>query len=521
MTSWGRAGVGAVIGALVVLLFHPATARYYSTALWRTGDCHTLRASPLVRANIRTAPELRSSADAAYWMLLASGLSSRRLEIGESNREELLTVSTRSAAQDPDNAFWWQMKSYFEWDSGRPQRSIESWLQAAACIRWDDYQNDRLLALRSQIDQEYRGRLAWVNWVLYGERSSAIAQTMLLHARRLWIASQRSDCPVSPVELRAAIVRNGALLRTGSKSLPSALYGIEMSELATRDKTLRDAVSAKRLLLSRFALVNELIKKGDRPRAQQVNRDFADSDAWAAVINNPDADQTFRHLGMLTALSGMAASVALGIAVFGAICWFVGVQIRSRPWVRTVLSPRWCPVLGGIAGLATYLATGLLFPALWTTLSLGFFAIVPKQVRTAQNRDPGHLFRILVLAFSMATSTLVALFLAGASAPGQRILGEIGLPREFLGGSTLLLGLISILLGLTLNLGPLYGFVQRVDPITTAGAALASAGRTMLFVFSILAAILGPLCLNVDRTFGEPLRQIAENEPLYYYRLGA
>ncbi|HRF58974.1 MAG TPA: hypothetical protein PLH94_03550 [Fimbriimonadaceae bacterium] len=513
MSPWKRALLGAAIGALLVLIAHPASRPFYLALLTQGGPSRFFAETPL---RLQPSPALekpRTLADAAYWMLVAAEADQRRTRLLDKDWKNLLNLARRCAVEDPENAFWKQMEAVFAWRLGDRKGSLEAWRRASRANRWDDLQNRRLERIVEGLSTETGTRLGWHYAASYAQRSQAPARMILRQARLVRDATRRDEA--EGLELRYATLLNGDLLRSGAKSSQTGLVGVDIVEIACYPTNLKVETSQKRLLLARQALVNRLLALGKRDEANRTVKAFGNNDAWIALVEPENASTEAKLWKLVTLATVSIPSGAIWIAAMGLGLALFGRAVERTPALQHVFRTPVAPAAGVILALLLYWSTGLVLPAIWAALCLAFFAFQPMHERSQDPRELGPLFRFTILVLGVAFFALMTVYLAGRTTAGTILFDRLGVPAEIGPGSPVLLGLAGIVLGLVLLTAPAWGVAQHFAPARLAGFALREFG-TGLFVAGILVAVVaGPLAVFVDREARTNLAAISQNEPLH------
>lgn len=513
MSPWKRALLGAAIGAVLVLIAHPATRPFYMALITHAGPSPFFEETPL---RLQPNPPLekpKSLADAAYWMLVAADADQRRVRLPEKDWKNLLALARKCAKEDPENAFWKQMEAVFAWRLGNRKASLDAWRRASRANRWDDLQNRRLDEIVQGLSAETGTPLAWHYGSSYSQRSQAPARMILRQARLVRDATRRED--PEGLELRYATLLNGDLLRAGAKSSATGLVGVDMVEIACYPTNLKVETSQKRLLLARQALVTSLREKGEQDEANRAERAFVNNDAWIALVEPGQAASEAKWWKLVSLATIAIPSSALWIAAIGVALALFGRAVELTPGLQRVFRTPVAPAVGVVLALLLYWSTGLILPALWAALCLAFFAFEPEQERSQDPRELGPMFRFTILILGTAFFGLLTFYLAGRTTAGTILFDRLGVPAEIGPGSPVLPGLAGIVLGLVLLTAPAWGVAQHFSPARLAGFAMREFG-TGLFVAAVLVAVVsGPLAVLVDREARSNLQAISQNEPLH------
>lgn len=509
-----RVLIGACVGALLVLILHPATSRFYKGAFWNPGGSAVLRSTFLNPSNVHSAPEPTTPVLAAYWMLLATEQDARGKTVPANDLRLLSALCHNRAAQEPENAFWKQMQAWILLELGRSDDALKEWRRASNCSRWNDLQGARLQAIANELRHESGGILGWHQAALYHLRSTAIAQAIREAARSFWFASD--DRTPEGLLVRASIVQNGRLLRDGARSIEAGLIGVEVMELASRDTNSPPETSLRKLLVARFDLINKLRDTGHAETSTAVFRAYRDSDAWMGLIDRQIADERHDELSLVSAITPTFPGAMAFVAVLGALVSLVGQFVEKYPILQTPFRRKFAPFTGLAAGMIVYILIGLTLPALLAVACFACYVYEPKVARRAVPTYLGPLFRFALFVFGMLFAIFGFAWVFGLTTPAVELLpltvGSFEIERT----SAVAFGMMCLTVGLSLLLGPAWGVAQRFSPPRLAGLTLRELGQGIAVTCLILAVLGGPAAWFVDRYAHDRLKELAENEPLYY-----
>lgn len=512
MSPWRRALFGGALGALLVLILHPASRPYYLSIL-HFGDSPFLRSTSLLPETVRRLDDPTTAPDAAYVVLVAAEAEQRKEELKAADFTRLLKLVRYWRREDPDNAFWPQMESLYLLRLGREDEAEQAWIAAGKCVRWDDYQTVRISRLVDGLAAESGTEMGWHWAYAYERRSPAIRRLLLRHARGM---RDRHEADTRQgLEVRLATLRNGVLIRDGAKSNATGLIGMEIVELSSYPPRFAIEVSQKKLILARQALANRFRAEGRLEDAARTERGFRDNDAWLALVRPDVIPERADEVAWLALMTGTLPGIALSIALLGTLIAGVGWLVERSPRAQVVFATPVAPVVGLVLAVLTYLGTELVFPSLWVVLCLTFFAFAPEHTRKIEPRDLGPFFRFTLVVLGLAWVGLIGLFLLGLTTAGVRLLPYLGVPPEYTGGSMRLLGMSGIVFGLVLLTAPAWGIVQRFAPPRLAGLAMREFGIGIAVFGLILAILAGPAAVLLDDDVREEMSQLAQNEPLY------
>lgn len=514
MTPWKRAVFGGMLGALLVLLSHSLTRPYYSGSLWQIGDSKYLQTTGLLPQNLSEISQPNSLADASYWISVAMELDQSKPGLRSKDIRALIELAQRCESLQPDNAYWSQTLSVLYRKSGEKLKALDRWQSAATKLTWDDLQNSRLQNILEGLRRESDANLAWHYAFAYQARSTILARQIYAFGRDL--ASNVSLETPEGLRLRYATLANGRLLRDGARSIAGGEFGFELIEAASFPQQLRRIPSQKRLLIARGALVNELIASGMTREATMSREAFDSNEAWAALVQSPEAHSEPMDLAKVSILSGTLPGSLILIAAFGAALGLFGRAIERSPSLQWFFRTPVAPVMGILMAIWVYSTTHLSLPAMWVVLTLSFFAFEPSHPRASEPDDMGPFFRFVIVTLGFALLLVSVAFVTGLTAAGIRLAGLAGIPPEYADGSTLILGLGGIVLGMVLVTAPAWGLVQRYSPQRLAGLALRECGIGLCVASLALGILAGPSMMAIDRDAQDTLRKLAFNEPTYY-----
>lgn len=516
MTVLQRALLGAAIGALVVVVGHPDIRPYYAVGAWQTGGSEALRTTPYILDNVTEVPvdpdPKTNSTVAALWMLAAAKQHVEGRNLTDRDHETLARLAAVQAENDPDNAFWGQMESIFLWRLGREDESVRAWTIAARAIRWNDYQGARLDEIVDALRREYGRKMAWHIACAYHRRSVFVAQAIERHAREI-----RDLAPIdTPVGLnhRIDVILNGRLLRDGSRSNAVGRYGAGIVQLGPMPSFTNES-NPRFIELARGRFYEQLRTNGREIDLQRVRSAFRNNDAWLNLVPTEAATEPWALVAISMATGGIPGAFLI-VGLFGLCLGGLGIAVeRSRALQRLFQAPV-APVVGMALAVPVYAATRVVLAAMWVALCLSFYVFEPVNVRSARPRDLGIPYRWVMGGLGAGLGLCVLIFSVGLTAPGIELAPLLGLPREYGPGSTAIIGIAGILLGLVLLMAPVWAIVKRLPTAYLAALGLQELGKGMAIGALLLAIVAGPLAFAVDRTVQANLNELLQNEPIVY-----
>lgn len=518
--NWaGRALGGAIVGAVIVLLLHPATRPQFAP-LYRalSGRPDAWLTSPWRTANARIAPPLADSTAAAYWLLLGAEQSQLgRLASKEDN--QLYDLARLQAAREPDNAFWHQAAALFAARLRRAPEESVAWRTGGIALRYNDYQTERLVRIAAALRAQDSASLPWHWGALITERSPTLAEII---ARRGTQRVQTSP-PQDPLDLarRAEGLANAVLMRDGGRRLVISLEGMDWIEATARTGPAAESANQRRLIISRYALVDRFRKAGEDQSARVAANAFSENDAWLALAPLEGADTFRRALTSEALLLAVTPSGCLLAALGGFVLAMIGFGLRFiAPAVAWATSARVAPVIGITVALAVYFTTQRGLESFWLFMSLSFFALVPSVKRRADPIWPGPLFALVVGSLAIGLGTISALAFARTTAAWNSLAPQLGTNTVALLDGLDLRWVATVLAVLLVCVAPTWSLVQRYAVPPMLSRVLVTAGQTVAWTFAtaLVVVTLYSTITNVNLT--TRLRGLAENEAAYHLAHG-
>lgn len=517
MSPLGRALLGATLGALLVLMFHPETRPYYST-LWNIGDSAYLSRSTLLPENVSLASLPTTREEAAYWLLL---VTERQKLAARTNRrvlEDSVAIARQFAAEDIDNAFWPQIEAFYLWRLGRSEEAEESWSRASRLLRWNDYENARLNGLAAGLAEEADSTLAWHYAYAYTRRSNAIVQAIRRYA--LFVVDRSALDEPGGIAGRKITILNGDLLRRGARSYAQATIGADIVNLSTLPSAARpigDRLAFRRQISeSQANFAQRLMAIGDLDGADRVRLAFSDAQWMANTSPAAIQDEANRRVKLCLATATLPGALVF-IAALGVFLLGVGAFLEGVPALQNLLRPPWAQVLAVAFAAQIYLVTNLFIPAFAIGLCFAFFGYEPANVRRVKPEQMGWLFVALIAGLGAVLAVTLVAFGIGLGAPAIRIFPVINVPREFDAGSAVLISIAQILLGLVLLTAPGWSRTTKYAAPRIAAHALTLLGRGLFVGGLVLAIASGLIAYVADSRLADEMLKRIRNEPRYVF----
>ncbi|MCH8978632.1 MAG: hypothetical protein IH945_05240 [Armatimonadetes bacterium] len=514
-----RVFYGALLGALLVLLIHPASRPYLTPGIWFLGDSGFLRQTDSLPDNLSQLPEPDSLEDSAYWLVIGCERELRGQRMLQDDYVLLVEFAQAGAAQDPDNAFWRHAEAVFQQRLGNDDAALRAWYTASLANRWDDYQTRRLQGLLRGLEAESGRRLAWHYALAQSRKSPTPPRVFLAFARQLL----RDPEAHANFPLRLATLRNGRLIRDGSRSVNGGRYGVEIVELAALAPVsdvqgFEDAglFPSPRILLTARDQFAEIADATAPETSAEIRDSFESNDAWSAFVSRAEARQLTRRTAIGSILAATLSGSLITVGLLGGVVFLAGALISRFRVLQLAFTAPWAQIIGVAGGVAVYLLSGLVFAALWATVSLASFGLRQDGTRQAVPSGLGGAYSLTISLLAVGFSLMMAVFLIGVSAPGEYLLEFVGLLTSFGPGSSTLLSLAAVIASLALVTATVWGYIHKFPADKLAGFSLKHFGLRVCLGCFALGVVIVPASISLDHKFAETLSKVFENEPTYY-----
>jgi hypothetical protein len=494
MTLWARALIGAALGAIGVLLFHPESRGYY-LALLPPGPSRSIATTPWLPENKPALQAPRTLHEVAYWVLLAAEREVDGAPVSNEDAEKLLFLVRYAAKEDVPNAFWKQMEAVYAWKLSERENAFDAWLAASQRTLFNDWQTPRLEHISRSLDEEQGSRMSWHQAYAYHRRSSAIARQIAAFAHEMHRdeSFEESD----QLLIRYSSAMNAKLMREGGRSNAIADIAVQMGDDAATAGTVQARLSPRVLHLARLELMHRLQAADHASLGSQVIAAYNDNDAWVALGRRGDTDAKARTLTQISLLLGVVPSGFLAVALLG-VCF---------AWAGAALSTSRDPAF--ITHQPKYVSAS----------SPG-----PRPRRFVWPWGPANPVTPIFSSgarFSLALFTMVwALVALGAvvstSSAAFELRPFIRAPLGYSYAGFMFLCMAIALLALLLVIGFLSAPRKKLSPSHAAGHLLQHFGKVLFGYSLILAILVGPLAIYVDQLLGDTISKLLQNEPTYY-----
>lgn len=513
MNLGARAYLGAVFGALCVLLAHPRSRPILlSNTLWPS-TAKKIEASQSLPENIGKLYSPKSFAEASLWLQTGAERDLAGQKLSEGDCTTLAEIAQHMETLEPDNAFWPQMKSVFIGRAltivpGGRQHSLESWFRASQLTYWNDHQTPRLLQITQDLKAESGGEFSWQQAVAYSRRSSACAQRLLRHSRSLAAANPKNNL------LKVANVKNGVLIRDGARSIPAATAGSTMVDMAgfRQDAPLGDA----KAMAETYGELMRNLPFVDLDERRQLTEAYVSNRAWSAFIPIRDYADRAIDLTRWSIFTAVFPCALLLAGVVGLVAIGLGRLLDRFEPIQQVFTPPWCIVLGFAAGLAVFAATQLLFASVWAFLTFALFTVVAERAKLGKATGLGLVFRSTLGFLAAAVTVALVAHLIETSASERLLAKAAAIPTTVSTTDVVPLQLVFLGLSIVIATAPAWGFFYRFLPKAVLPVSLREFGAFLAVGAFSLAVLATPLCLVADRELNKALTQMVLNEPNHY-----
>lgn len=514
MNQATRAVTGAIVGALIVLVLHPKSRPYVLGGYLFAERAKVAEVTQNLPENLPSLPQPEAPAEASLWLQAAAeqDLAGKRLTVDQAIL--LAEIAQQGQKAEPDNAYWPQMESVFVGialkASGKDKGpTLLSWLNASHCSMWNDHQIERLAKVQQELDKRAGAPFAWHSALAYSRRSAATTQRMLVQSRAILADTKGS------MSSRVANIENGALIRDGSRSVQGGIIGTTMIDLAVVEPAnLRTATTPKTESEAKGRLLSELASNPDTRRA--VAKAIASNEAWLAFAPTKDYQLIAIRRARMSVLTATLPGVLITIGGLGTLTYLLGAFLAKNQRYLKPFEHPWAFIVGALAGVATYLLTGLVFAALWTTAAISGFCLAPDRLRSGQPTGLGAVFRGTLYVLALGVSLGVAAHLIETSVPAQQIGDFATMPG--IQGSGLSVPLNLAVLGLTFVLAtsPVWGYLYRYPASRVLPESLKIFGSALAIGTLSLSVVATPFCLAIDKDLSTSFTEMLANEPNHY-----
>jgi len=514
MSPFGRAFLGAAIGALITLCIHPTsrpfmmgvTSRASPGVLWRCVDSNT----PVLDSP-------RTLSEASLWMQLAAHKISGRERLTSKELSTILSIAKLGEEREPTNAFWPEMQAIAYIADNRVHEATTAWIRASSCSQWNDYQTARLKRARTSISEITAVRQSWQLAYLYYARSDDVTTCLLPVARTILANSDFES--VGGLTLRYATMLNGDLLRDHVHSTKSSITAMEIVWLATypSEKVGENFLRPKMLWAGRNKILTNLTVVAHEPDwTQRAKKIFNTNESWQALTVHDSNDEQTELFAIGAVLCSSVASAGVVVSVVGVLIWLTGRLVAWRLARAKDIKPVVAVAIAVALGSAVDLLTGYLPAALAVALCASFLTVAPDRSRKARPSDLGPLFAFMAMLLGLICSAMFMMYLIGTTPAANAVFPNLGVPSEYF-DRPLMAGIAAVTFGLVLLIAPIWAVVHRIGTPHVLSLTLMRFGIFVSVMGLSLSIVLGPLSVYADRRLETTFTELVNNEPLHYY----
>lgn len=510
MSSAQRALVGALLGALIVLLLHPSARPFLLQGAIHFGPSVGLRQSTALPENLATLPDPQSPQTGALTLLVAAERINSNQTLTQDQVLLMIEICQAAGEAEPDNAFWRQMESVFQSLQENEEAAKRAWARGSLAQDYNDYQVARLQSVVTSLARDANGDFAWHTGVALSKKSTAAAALISGHAQKLVTEFRQSQ----DMRMLSSTVRNGRLLRDGARAVPAAELGSKIINIVPGG-TLMTPASPRQSVENRNAFLTKLSRQGLTQEYEVSSDAFTSDDAWHALI--PNTASVFRRDTLRHSVASATFPGAMILAGFAsAVVAMIGSMIGKRPDFQKFIQ-KWLPTLGIVLGVAVYFLTGLVFPAIWTTIVLAGFAVAPKRLLPTVPKRLGIGFDLSQSILSgMGACFLVAYFMTSSMA-ASTLADALQLPSSLKPASPVMLAWALLSVSFSLATSQVWAFLNNRRSAPVAGIGLVRFGATAAVACIIIGIASTPLMIAWDNELSETLTRLFRNEPGYYF----
>lgn len=513
MSSAHRAIFGALFGALLVLLVHPASRVYLTHGLTHFGPSTALTNSRALPENIATLPDPQAPITGAYSVLVAADRLINNEKLTDDQLLLMIEVCQAASEAEPENSFWRLMESVFHEVAGNREAALKSWRLAALGNDYNDYQIPRLELLIFELQKEDRASLAWHTGTAIKKKTNAAARAIANEAQAILGEDLRKKDYAGLV----STLQNAKLLRDGSRSLPGARIGSDIIAIVPNGK-LGVSKSPKTMVEERNYFLTKLSTEGLDHEYRTAAEVFSNDDGWEALIP-PDSDALLEQRLRRSILTGNLAGNLLLCSAVALLIALTGWLVIKKQDGQTTLTTRILPVIGIVLGVLVYIATHLAFPAIWVTVVFAGFALAPPRIMPATPKNLGFTLNLIQGLLAGASSCLFVAYLLVNSTAAYSLRGHLGFTGSFQPGSPDLLAWSILVFSLSLCASQVWAFINRRRSLPVAALGLVRFGLTSAISCLVIGLAATPLLLAWDQEIADDFQKLFLNEPRYYINL--
>jgi len=515
MTLWGRALLGALIGAVITLIAHPASRPFLIGPFIESGSLLNSPRFSLPTTFPQALPDPNDDISASLWIHVGAELVRKREKVTDEQLASLVKLARIRGSKDLENSFWKISEAVFLDKLGKPKAAVLAWREAAHRIRYDDYQTRYLARLREALGAQSASS-SWQYAYCYRLRSVALAQMVEAYARNL-IARTNLVLP-EDLNLRYDTLIIGSIFRDGSRNLRVMQHAAQIVEIASHPREMHNVRSIRTLLMAHLGFKEAMRTAGYEDKAVRVEKVYNENDAWIALTAREDPEENLQNLTLMGALLPNLPGILLQSSLASLILWLLGYGLDRLTQTRRDLGTVTIGTIAALLPLSVLLLTGSWLAFLATALCGAFLLIGPRTPRAVPPRDLGPMFAFMNTVVAIALIVSATLLFVSRSLPLQASLPAMPDYVEGLADSAGFAALTLIILACLSLFSPLWALAQHVRTTTVISRAYIGTAAIAGVLSLVLAIAATPFCVSLETENQETLRKLMENEPVYYLR---
>lgn len=518
LSPLARVFAGIIAGSILVLLIHPVS-RPFLTGLFQSGEAtQKIREAGghVTAASLPNPPE--TVAEAALWMQLGATRINSGIDLDDKEIRSLKAVlsaietgTNSGLAAERRNAFWYQMAAVILDYEGDDQLALDYWLKAADQDVWQDFQASRLLHAVDDLRPGHRP-MAWQYSAAYYQKSTATSEAIFRYASKLMNLIEPAT--TEGLQIRTATIKNGALVRDGSRSIESLHIGIEIVDQAALPVVVvaESDNNPLPLIRARSQLIGLLRDRKMQEELDITIRQIAEQESKSAFFPLQLTRDRAALMALASVLTNAIGGVLLALALAGAASRLFGEVLTRYAGKEPILT--WAPlaILGAVLCFWVFSITLLPVAALAVLAGTLFLAFTPRFERTRHPLNLGSRFSFAIGSVTLVFVIFFSIFLISLSTPSQAIMPSVSPFFNKLIQNGVPLGMALLTLLTLLLISPLFGHSQKIATSTVLGLTLRRFGRGLLLVGLAGTVLVTPLAVYVDREVGDTLRDMISNE---------
>ncbi len=514
MSLAARAFLGALIGALAVLLAHPSSRPYLLRGFAGFQPSVYLGQTRSLPENVKGLPVPASLDEAAFWLQVGAEIDRAQGGVSTDDALSLAEIAQIGAGEEPDNAFWHQMEAVWvdEGLQGQPggSEAVErAWSRGALAVSWNDRQGERLAKVVEGLAQEAGAPFAWHRALAYSRKTTYAAERVSQQAVKLMTSS-----PADPIRARYEALRNGVLLRDGGRSAGNSSEGIDMIEAAAigRVRPGGEGNNLRAGALARGRFIEQVRATVGNDAALAASRAFVTNDAWLALVPLATAADQARRTGLASIVSAGLPAALLLVGAAGGLLWAMALGLERAPFLLRHLQSPAAPLLGIGLAAAAFVWAHLQTPAVFLAVVLALLRVRDSWVKEGPLPPLPKAHVVAVWAMVLLAAAGATLFLL-ASSTASFALGPWVAPLvPIQPGNTLGLQVALVAFLVAACVAWHFAYFNRYPAEKVLAPAIRVFGAGLGIVGLVGAVVATPVSVAVDRNLGDHLTRLVRNE---------